>query len=187
MCALAAFSTGRAEVRILAPTNGTVYAAYSTVKIELEPTFGAGENSVKYGVERDYYYPAGNLIAEIGTPPYSLTLSNVPAGRHKYVVWTGGDLTNATTSVEIVVTNPPVHRGPYSMIEVVGDSSAMGINNDGVIVVNSGDYAYTWTKGIIRWIPMPEGYRGVALEINNAGDITGWYYPRGRKQTAFIR
>ena len=83
MCLLAEFFGGRAEVRILSPTNGTVYPAYSTVRIEVEPTFAEGESAVSYGVERDFYYPDGNLIAEMRTPPYSLTLSNVPAGLHK--------------------------------------------------------------------------------------------------------
>jgi hypothetical protein len=172
-------------VRILSPTNGTVFPAYATVRIEVQPEFTPGENSVKYGVEPDRYYPEGYLIAEVKSPPYSLTLSNVPAGEHRYVVWTG-DVNSPRSALEILVTNPPVHAGPFWLVKVMGDSSAVGINNHGAIVANSGDHAYTWMNGKIREVAMPEGDKGNATAINDAGDITGFYINSEGERKAFI-
>jgi uncharacterized membrane protein len=184
VCFLAGLLESGGEVRIVSPTNGTVFPAYATVRIEVQPEFAGGESSVKYGMEPDYYYPEGYLIAEVKAPPYSLTLSNVPAGNHRYVVWTG-EADSPRSSVEIVVTNPPTHVGPFWFSKVMENSSAVGINNHGVIVVNAGGYAYTWRDGEIRKIPMPEGETGSGADINDAGEITG-AYDAGGKTRAFI-
>src|SRR5436190_11407416 len=162
VCFLAAVLVRGREVRILSPTNGTVFPAYATVRIEVQPEFTLGENSVKYGVEPDRYYPEGYLIAEVEKPPYSLTLSNVPAGEHRYVVWTGDrrDMNSPSSSVVITVTNPPVHTGPFRLVKLMDNSRAVAINNHGIVAVNSGDHAYTWKEGEIRSVPMPEGDKG---------------------------
>src|SRR5687768_1188974 len=161
----------RADVRIVSPTNGAVFPAYATVTIEVQPDFKGGENSVRYGIVGNEYYPE-NMIAVRGTPPYSLTVSNLPAGTHKYAAWTSDN--SPRDYVEIVVTNPPVHFGPYSIEDL--DITPTGINNHGVVVGNSGDRAFTWDRGIIRWVPMPNSNRGGAFAINDAGQITGHLY-----------
>jgi probable HAF family extracellular repeat protein len=171
-----------ADVTILSPTNGTVFPAYSTVTIEVQPDFKDGDNSVRYGVLGNEFFQPENMIASVGTPPYSLTLSNLPAGTHRYAAWTSDSSPRAY--VEIVVTNPPVHTGPYSV--VILDIAASGINNNGVIAGTAGRRAYTWDKGIIRAVPMPDSNESAATAINDAGQVTGWLYTTNRKQTAFL-
>ena len=178
-------AAARADVTILSPTNGAVFPAYATVTIEVEPDFKDGDNAVLYGIVGNEYYPE-NIIAVRGTTPYSLTVSNLPAGTHRYEAWTGDHSTR--DYVEIVVTNPPVHMGPYAVVDL--DISPTGINNHGVVVGNSHDRAFTWDRGIIRWVPMPNSNRGAALAINDAGQITGLLYTTNNEgrvtTTAFL-
>jgi hypothetical protein len=52
VCFLAGLLESGAEVRIVSPTNGTVFPAYATVRIEVEPEFASGERAGELGLTR---------------------------------------------------------------------------------------------------------------------------------------
>ena len=168
------------EVRILAPRDGMVFPAYSTFRIEVKPLIPESEfEGAIYAKLDNKYFPGENIIAAVYDPPYALTLRNVPAGVHRYSVRLGSaDTFPASTGpwafLTIVVTNPPLHTGPFEMVPVFGPGSDVtGINNAGVVVGNKDGYAMVWSQGTGRRVPMPNGNKGTAMGVNHAGTITG--------------
>ena len=181
------------HVRILTPTEATTFHAYSTFRIEIQPLIPDSEfEAAIYAKLNNEYFPGENIIAAVYEPPYSLTLSNVPAGVHQYSVRLGSASSFPTPPgpsafLSIIVTNPPLHTGPFTLLPVFGPGSEVtGINNAGEVVGNKDGYAMVWSKGAARRILMPNGNKGSAMGINHAGMITGKFEREDGSEAAFF-
>jgi hypothetical protein len=192
---LAIFGTRAAEeeVRILAPRDGMVFPAYATFQIEVQPLIPKSEfEGAIYAKWDNKYFPGENIIAAVYEPPYALTLRNVPAGVHRYSVRLGSanpfpEPPGPWAYVTIVVTNPPLHTGPFTVAPVFGPGSEVtGINNAGVVVGNKDGYAMVWEKGRARRVPMPNENKGTARGINDAGTITGKFVREDGSEAAYF-
>ncbi|MBE1487712.1 hypothetical protein [Plantactinospora soyae] len=66
-------------------------------------------------------------------------------------------------------------------IPISGLGEAMGVNDSGVVVGDSGSGAWTYANGKLTMLPLPKGYTsGEATAINNRGQVAGVLLGGGR-------
>lgn len=85
--------------RLTSPVDGTVYAAPATIRF-------AAEAFDLYGAIRQVRFVRGTSSSQgvVSTPPYTLTVSNVPAGDYVYSALITDDSNLASTSAPVNVT-----------------------------------------------------------------------------------
>jgi probable HAF family extracellular repeat protein len=86
----------------------------------------------------------------------------------------------------LLLTATPSDAEVKYSIEYLGYFEGIALNNNGEVAGNSGKTGVIWSKGNLTYLPTIDGSSNYITDMNDRGDVVGYYIPQNGESHAFL-